>query len=95
MDVGRDLERGWGPTELPSLGASARHSIVGVVVPPGPSFQVGPSLGTYFPELLCADLIGAGRWEGKKLQESLVIKCGTESVVSVALLVLRPRLHPV
>lgn len=47
-----------GATELPSLGTSAAHSIVEVVVFTGLSFQIGQSLGTHFPVLLCADLIG-------------------------------------
>lgn len=72
-----------GPTEQPSLGTSATHSIVGVVVFTGQGFQIGQSLGTHFPVLLCEDLIGAGPREGKKLLRSLVIKCGLESQVSV------------
>jgi hypothetical protein len=74
---GRDLKHGGGPTELPSLGTSAAHSIVEVVVFTGLSFQIGRSLRTHFPVLLCADLIGAGPWEVRRLRGELGYKMWT------------------
>lgn len=60
------------------------------------SLQIGQSLRTHFPVLLCADLIGAGPWVGQELHGELSYKnVDANPVCPVELLLLRPALYRV